>query len=598
MWLPRYFLVLLVYWSVIKNHTKGEAISCGSQILPHGKECQAWYDHMKCENESILLRIGHCMTQSDGEGMYATQCPYFRLDGHIVVVEQDTEYIKLPNNVSEFNDYMCGPMNRKGLLCKDCIDGFSPSLTSVGYKCSNCTEVRYGIPLYLLQQFIPITVFYLIILIFRIHLASAPMTCLILYSQIIGINIFLNPMTQKYKILNRPLLGINAIFYGIWNLDFFQYILPPFCLSSNLHLTHLILISFFSSIYPFLLIILTWIFIQLHDRNFRLIVFMWRPFHRLFVKLRKGWDKRRDMIDVFASFFLLSFSKIAMHSLLILQCTRATRLGEDGNISCQNVMVYDPSIICVSNNTKYILFVLLAILGTLMFSLLPALLLMLYPIKIFRVCLKKCRMNSLALVTFVEKFHGCYKDGLNGGSDLRSFSGIYFVLRFTLPISIRVNKLIVGGNGLSLFFYTFLLLTVIVAFVRPYKRVYMNVFDTFLLANLTILSHLGLRGSFSGKEIQLLILLTLPTFLFGCLALYNISIILKMKQRLTSLGRLTMKCCSRQCTYRSQHKTVESTYTESEKNDSNEEKGQVLVPTTSIIDIKLYNSICQSQINS
>ena len=96
------------------------------------------YSYIKCTNKDTLLSVGHCMTYHEGQGTFAIECPYFQLKGHNVA---EHGYIKLPSNVSELNDYMCGSMNRKGWLCKDCIDGFGPSVTSVGYKCANCTGV-------------------------------------------------------------------------------------------------------------------------------------------------------------------------------------------------------------------------------------------------------------------------------------------------------------------------------------------------------------------------------------------------------------------------------------------------------------------------
>ena len=70
----------------------------------------------------------------------------------------DGMYIQLPDNISKLNDYMCGPMNRKGRVCSECTDGFAPSVTSIGYECSNCTGIWYGVPLYLFLEFVPITV--------------------------------------------------------------------------------------------------------------------------------------------------------------------------------------------------------------------------------------------------------------------------------------------------------------------------------------------------------------------------------------------------------------------------------------------------------
>ena len=186
-----YFTTMIAVVLSIGNPATAEIITCGGKILPHHNgDCQVWYDYMKCVNKSALLSIGHCMTNKEGKGTYAMECVYFQLKGHKVA---ENGYIKLPRNISELNDYMCQPMNRKGFLCKDCIDSFGPSLTSVGFKCSNCTGMWYGVPLYLLLQFAPPTLFYLIILAFHIHLASAPMTCFIMYSQLRSVELLYDP---------------------------------------------------------------------------------------------------------------------------------------------------------------------------------------------------------------------------------------------------------------------------------------------------------------------------------------------------------------------------------------------------------------------
>ena len=43
---------------------------------------------------------------------------------------------------------------------------------------------------------------------------------------------------------------------------------------------------------------------------------LWRPFNGCFVRLRRGWNTKSDLIDVFASFFLLSYSKIVYQIML------------------------------------------------------------------------------------------------------------------------------------------------------------------------------------------------------------------------------------------------------------------------------------------
>ena len=54
-------------------------------------------------------------------------------------------------------------------------------------------------------------------------------------------------------------------------------VVPPFCVSSNLSLYHRAILGYITAFYPMLLIVVTWICIELHDRNFRVIVYLWRP---------------------------------------------------------------------------------------------------------------------------------------------------------------------------------------------------------------------------------------------------------------------------------------------------------------------------------
>ena len=176
--------------------------------------CLSWYSGViKCSDHGVQLMYGYCATYNATNNSYIIKCPYFELKGHNVA---EPGFIKLPDNISELNDYMCGPMNRKGLLCKDCIDGFGPSVTSLRYKCSNCTDAWYSIPLYLAVELIPITLFYLITLIFKVHLTSAPMTLYIFYNQLIMYMILFLQSTPLKTIVaqnkDSPLLKSTLFF--------------------------------------------------------------------------------------------------------------------------------------------------------------------------------------------------------------------------------------------------------------------------------------------------------------------------------------------------------------------------------------------------
>ena len=160
------------------------------------------------------------------------------------------------------------------------------------------------------MELIPITLFYLIILIFKVQLTSAPIVLYIFYSQMMMLEILFERDEPIEKFVSEnggsPLLSCVLFFYRIWNLDFFCYILPPFCVSPKLQLIYIELLNHISVICPLFLILLTWVYVELHGRNFKPLVLFWRPFHKCFVRLQREWNTKSDIIDVFAFFFLLT----------------------------------------------------------------------------------------------------------------------------------------------------------------------------------------------------------------------------------------------------------------------------------------------------
>ena len=169
----------------------------------------------------------------------------------------------------------------------------------------------------------------------------------------------------------------------------------------------------------------------------------------------------------------------------------------------------------IHEHTSYILLIIPAILVPFIFNFLPPLLLILYPIKAIRCCLSKCRLNSIALNFFVEKMHGCYRNGLDGGRDMRSFSGLYFFLRMMVYFVGYLSQFIgKHHNHLSNWYgVTVLLLitTLIMALVQPYKKAYMNYLDVLLLFILTVQCFtLSLHSTKPIVQLTVRVLLTIP----------------------------------------------------------------------------------------
>ena len=498
---------------------------------------------VRCTDEGALLRFGRCMTYQKETGVTTvSSCSYFVVDQFIDNVTQGL-FIRLPNNVLDLNDYLCLPLNRKGEnQCSECFEGYGISLTSLGYQCSNCDGVWYGIPLYLLLEFAPITIFYILILVYRPNVTKAPMTSYIMFSQLTFYSFILSAQTRsvyRSQLLNKQMFDtVNTIlaFYGIWNLDFFRYVLPPFCVSSRLKLIHVFLIDYIAVAYPICLIIITWIWIELTSRGFKPLVWISKNTHRCCVGVQLNLEKMRTVIDVFASFLVLAYSKLLLQSLTIIAPNTIRRANFTGDIS-DTTSSLDLSVNYFSS--EHLPIAIFSIIISIVFVVLPILVLALYPFKAFRKMLRKLRLlghREAAFHLFVERFYSCYRDGLDGGKDMRSFASLYFFLRFILVIFHQSSLELVGLSGpgvddaevVSLFLRILFTASaaVLIATVRPYKEAYMNNLDTLVLSTMTLLSSFPLVYLFSLSNVDSTIGLVFVYFSIFVLSLPQIGLIL------------------------------------------------------------------------
>lgn len=469
-----------------------------------------------CTSEEALLRFGRCMTYQEGIGTAVGSCAYYHVDSFLDNVTEGL-FITLPRNITQLNDYMCAPLNRKGYQCNECLDDFGVSLTSLGYQCSNCSGTWYGVPLYLFLEFVPITIFYVILLVYRWNVTSAPMTSFVMFSQLTLYSFTLSAESQsvsRTQLSKQQFDLVNTIIalYGIWNLDFFRYIIPPFCVSPKISLIHAFFLDYIAAFYPLCLIILTWIWIELVSRGYKPIVWIWTNMRRCFFGATWKLDKKHTIIDVFATFLLLSYTKILLISLTIIAPARAQILSTTGN-SSEMTRSLDLSIGYFSQ--EHLPFAIAAILIFILFVILPAMILALYPLKIFQRLLRKIKLfkhQKAALHLFVEKFYSSYRNGLDGGKDMRSFASLYFFLRFVLIFFHQSSLELVGLSGAGVgdaqvvaIFLRVVHTGAVAVFVitaRPYKETYANILDTLILSVMALLTSFPVVYLFAIRDVN------------------------------------------------------------------------------------------------
>jgi len=452
-----------------------------------GCSCKSSFPAVKCGPDSPLLRFGNCMTyNSKTETTEFGSCPYI---AHYNTTPVDhVFYIQLPSNVSLLNEFMCGPLNREGPLCGKCKDGYGIALYSYTLECSKCWGHGYGWLLYFFLELFPTTVMYILVVIFHIRATSSPLSALVFMSQIVVYTIRLNTPLHMYienKVTGFPYVALQVllVFCGIWSLDFFHSVIPPFCVSSNIRTVYALALEYLVAFYPILLILLTYACIKLHDNNFRVVVWLWRPFHRYFVHFRRRWDSKASIINAFTTFLLLSFSKILFVSFTLLY-TFCVHRNAHAQKKC--TMYYDPQVEC--HTWEYSIFAAIAVCVLVIFILFPTTLLILYPTRLFRRCVSCCEFRSWhAVHMFVESFQGQYKDGTNGTRDFRMFSASFLILRILILASFfRQHYLLWVSSGVQC--ALFVGGSCLYAVLRPYKSNFRDNVDFLTLVLLEVLS--------------------------------------------------------------------------------------------------------------
>ena len=223
-------------------------------------ECRNDLPHqMQCRAGSVLyLDVNRCLTYNQST-LYEASCPFIKLQGFF---DSNSTSIRVPTNLSEINRFFCSPLNRRGLMCSQCKQGYGISFLTVGLKCAKCSSPLRGWILYLVVQFLPVTLFYILIFMLQISVTSAPINCFVLYSQFIVLSFnndsyVLNGIYMDSTPLLQKVFSILLTLYEPWNLDFGTHILPDFCISPSIRNVHVFFLHYIPAVYFLILIVLT-----------------------------------------------------------------------------------------------------------------------------------------------------------------------------------------------------------------------------------------------------------------------------------------------------------------------------------------------------
>ena len=212
-----------------------------------------------------------------------------------------------------------------------------------------------------------------------------------------------------------------------------------FCINKNYSTLRVLSVDYINAFYPLALLIITYICIELYDKNYRLFRAVWLPFGLCLSFIQKHLsvkfhiNAKLNVLNAFATFIILAYSNILHTNFVLLSPIRLYE--SNGYSSGARYTHYNASVPYLGEEHKP--YFIVAIIVLLVFNVFPMLLLLLYPTKPFQKllnCFPRMRWDYLHIS--MDFFQGCYKNGTNNTLDCRYFAGLYLLIRFIYHISI------------------------------------------------------------------------------------------------------------------------------------------------------------------
>ena len=442
------------------RHEADSECRCGTTL--NGK--------IKCNMNTSTLTLLHtlCMTYDRNETVVG-YCPYS------AITNMGHSTYQLPiQHKDDLTNMSCSAWKRKGTLCSQCRQGYGVPLYSYHLECVECKDFQVTeLFKFLAVSLLPLTAMCILVTLFHLNTLRPPWSVFVLMAQILSAPPALQAQFWNviFKTIKRAKVEdiLVATLYGPWNLDFFRALYNSICISP--HITNLQSAAIEGSIglYPLVLLCVLYSVVKLHDRGSRVFVALWKPFHILLSRFRQKLNLKSSLIDTFATFILLSYTKISITAFYILTPTQLW--SPDG--SYEWVVYYEPSIVYFG--PSHIAYAIITLILSFMILVVPVILLFLYPYHWFQRCLNRFHLRSLALNAFVDAFQGCYKDGTDGTRDCRYFAALQLLLRLFVMFFFVVVKNVV----IPIFLSSVILGTYITLFVisKPYRVAIYNTTD-------------------------------------------------------------------------------------------------------------------------
>ena len=431
------------------HNSKDDACTCLTErenpVIPGCEETvyQAYFDR--------FYWIGY--KSDDATDLIVGPCPYqYCYEDYDVT---GNELLPETANKSILDGFVCGGSSRTGTLCGRCIDGYSVTLNSPTFACNKCDdEYKLGVLFLFLSYMLPVTILFVIIMMFDIRMTTGPIGSIIFFAQIISSEYHYilihsinanNPTTLK---IFNVILGI----YSISNLDFFNYDVFKYCIFQRAGTIDIVAFELLLSLYPVLLITIYALF-----RKYYYLCKWPRYFSRFSIS-------NKSITHGICAFLVICFAKINLQAFTILIPGEISFIDEIADHPYKT-LVYLQGDLEYFTEMPHTLYALGAILFILTVIAIPTLILLFHPI-MMRIAvyfqwgesravlfINKCLMID-RLKPVLDSFQGNYKDNLQffAGLQIFFYRTLFFLIVVVTTPDVNKSLLFITGYFIVIIF--------------------------------------------------------------------------------------------------------------------------------------------------
>ena len=430
--------------------------------------------------------------------------------------------ILLPSSVKKLSDFMCMRQNRTGVLCGECRNNYCVAVNRQYYTCtSNVDNSKWAV--LLATEYLPSTILLVTILFYDINLHSEALGSVVMYFQVYStLNIYSDGEISQPQHTYNVGKGIDFL-YNIWNLEFIGMWLPPYCLAKNLNTMDVLMISYISGFYPFLIIFMYILFGKL--KRFSCC----NPFINFCIRLKWKTSLKASILNGLSTFWTLAYTKLALVSCLILSIGYL-KGNEDSQSSVKQVVYLQGNLGYFYN--EHLPYAIPALIILVFFIISPSLALLCYPLitRIMAKIKKYVNLDGNRLYAYIsdgmerpfirfkpllDSFQGPYKPGCE------FFAGLMYWYRLGIFFTYAFAS---GSKQFYINSVISIILIALISFFQPFRNSMNNMVMMFITINITLINLISLYNYYEDISdfmswFQLLLIILPFVYFAGCAVL-------------------------------------------------------------------------------